>query len=220
MSKNKTALKFFGLFFILSFVSYAMGSAMVESSINTPVDFSRISQHKNRIIIGALLIVCCHTLTNIGLAVIAFSVFKDRLSIQACLYLCLAITSTVFLAIGGGFLLLILPLAEWTTDKDMAGLAGKILQKGQFYCYQFGMVLWSVGGGILCSMLLQTRAVGKWLSVWGLIGYGILLIGCVAEIFGQGIGTSASVVGGLFEVTLSLLAVFRGFRPLTPIARG
>lgn len=208
MGINKTALKLFGIFFILSFIFYAVGNALMASSIN---NLSTIIQHKNQMLIGALLITFFHTLANIGLVVFLFSVFKEVFSIQAYVYLMLASISTILLAIGGIFLLMILPLSEWV-DGDNEQLLGKLLQKGQFYCYQFGMMLWCVGGFLLCNMLLKTRVVPKWLSVWGLIGYTIFLVGCVFEIFGVEIGTYASIMGGLFEITLAVRVIFREFR--------
>lgn len=210
MSTNTTVFKFFGIFFIFSFVFYATGNGLIESQINHLKDFSAIAQHKTQLIIGALLITFLHTLANIGLVVILFSIFKDTFSIQSYAYLSLAIISTIFLAIGGILLLFILPLSEWSTGVDNRLLA-KFLQKGHFYFYQFGMILWCVGGLILCNMLLKTKAVTTWLSIWGLVGYTVFLVGCMFEIFGIAIGTITSIIGGLFEITLALVAIFKGF---------
>ena len=129
MSANSTALKYFGIFFIGSFIFYAVGHGMIESAITNPADLLQIQQSTNKIIIGAFLIIFCHTFTNIGLVVILFSVFKDKFSLQAYAYLGLAITSTIFLAIGGVCLLLIVPLNKWATDNTMAQLSVQILQK-------------------------------------------------------------------------------------------
>lgn len=208
MNINNTPLRFFGIFFILAFIFYATGNALIETSVNNFEDLSTVNQHKNQIIIGTLLITFFHTLANISLVVILFSVFKEVFRIQAYVYLITTLTSTILLAIGGVFLLLILPLSEWANGGNELVL-GKLLQKGQFYSYQFGMMLWCVGGFILCTMLLKTKVVPKWLSVWGLIGYTLFLIGCVSEIFGVAIGTYASIVGGLFEITLALRVILR-----------
>ena len=74
------------------------------------------------------------------------------------------------------------------------------------------MMFWCVGGLILCNLLLKTGVVAKWLTLWGFLGYVIFMAGCVFEIFGIAIGIYTSIVGGLFEITLSLMAIFKGFK--------
>ncbi|WP_165372210.1 DUF4386 domain-containing protein [Emticicia agri] len=211
MSANNTVLKFFGIFFIGAFIFYAIGNYLIESQIHNLENLSAINQQKNQMLIGALLITFLHTLTNIGLVVILFSAFKDVFNIQAYAYLATTLISTILLAIGGICLVLIIPVSEWANTYNQQ-LLDKLLQKGQFYFYQFGMMLWCIGGLIMCNILIQTRVVPKWLSVWGFIGYVVFMAGCLFEIFGVAIGTYTSIVGGLFEITLSLVAIFKGFR--------
>ena len=45
----------------------------------------------------------------------------------------------------------------------------------------------------------------------GLAGYTLLALGAVAELLGFGLGLALSIPGGLFEVVLGVILLFRGF---------
>lgn len=73
-------------------------------------------------------------------------------------------------------------------------------------------------GLILSSALLTTKIVPKSLSVLGVIGYPILLIGSILAMFNQfdvthGPGMLSLVPGGLFELILPIWLFAKGFTP-------
>jgi hypothetical protein len=49
------------------------------------------------------------------------------------------------------------------------------------------------------------------MAMWGLIGYVILMIGTIAEIFGIHIGLMLTIPGGLFELALGFWLLIKGF---------
>lgn len=56
--------------------------------------------------------------------------------------------------------------------------------------------------------------VPKWLAVWGLVGYALHLVGAGAEILGVHISLArSSSPGGIFEVTLAIWLLIKGFTP-------
>jgi hypothetical protein len=65
-------------------------------------------------------------------------------------------------------------------------------------------------------MLLRTRLVPRGFSVLGLIGYPVLLLSAVLDMFGvvdtvNGAGLVGLVPGGLFELLLPIWLIAKGF---------
>ena len=88
---------------------------------------------------------------------------------------------------------------------------GVLIPRRSTYGYQISMTLWGIGGLMLCYVLFISRLVPRLLSVWGLLGYVIFMVGTTAEMFGYGIGVMLAIPGGLFELGLSLWLIVKGF---------
>ena len=72
------------------------------------------------------------------------------------------------------------------------------------------------GGTVFAYLLYRARLVPRPLAVLGLIGYPVLLVACVLDMFGatdvtQGAGLLAVLPGGLFELLLPILLLVKGF---------
>jgi hypothetical protein len=78
-----------------------------------------------------------------------------------------------------------------------------------------GMALWSLGGLMFVLILYKSKLIPRLMSIWGLIGYIILLSGSISELFGHNeiIDIFSVIPGGIFEITLSLLLIIKGFTP-------
>lgn len=70
-----------------------------------------------------------------------------------------------------------------------------------------------LGCVFLCALLFRTRLIPQLLSIWGVIGYLILMAGAIAEIFGIRISLVLSIPGGLFELALGFWLLIRSFQP-------
>ena len=79
--------------------------------------------------------------------------------------------------------------------------------------YQIAMMSLSVGSVLLWSLSFRIRLIPRWLSAWGVVGYGMFLVGAVAEVFGIHIGLMCTIAGGLFEVALGFWLLIKGFEP-------
>jgi hypothetical protein len=79
--------------------------------------------------------------------------------------------------------------------------------------YQVAEMSLAVGCVFLCVLLFRTRLIPRWLSVSGLIGYPLLMAGCIAEIFGLHIGLILTVPGMVFELALPFWLFIKGFQP-------
>jgi hypothetical protein len=74
----------------------------------------------------------------------------------------------------------------------------------------------SVGGTILAVLLLRSHLVPRPLAVLALIGYPVLFVGCVLDMFGAtdvtaGSGLLAIAPGGVFELILPIWLLAKGF---------
>ena len=74
----------------------------------------------------------------------------------------------------------------------------------------------SVAGLILAYLLFRTRLIPRWIAILGVIGYPVLLIGTVLDLYGvvdvtHGAGLVAVVPGGLFELILPIWLLAKGF---------
>ena len=218
MNVHKIAGRYFGIFFILTFLSYGIGSGLIDSIIKTPDYLSNVFANQIQIIIGVILMALIHTFLNIGLPIIVLPILKPHNKYLAYGYLSAAIAATVVLAIGTIFLLLLLPLSEEfakvgsTTIPNIETL-GILLKKGGSFSYHMGMALWSIGGLMFVSVLYKSKLIPRLMSVWGIIGYIFLLSGSILELLEHNdiVEISSVIPGGLFEITLSIWLIIKGF---------
>jgi hypothetical protein len=212
--------KLFGLFFVLTFLCYGIGSSMFEMAFTADDVFAYVNQVPETLVIGAILMAILHTAFNIALPVLMLPVLKKNSPVLAYGYLSMAIAATVTLVIGVVFMLLMIPLSASVVDGSTAQiqnaeLIALLVKKAGFYAYQMGMAIWGLGGLLMCWALLNRTGkvsyVPKWLVIWGLLGYSIFIAGTIFELFGFEYGLAMSAVGGLFELFLSGWLIGKGF---------
>ncbi len=223
MKSNKTTGRIFGSFFLIAFLAYGIGFGMVESITNVPNSLSSILENQSIFIVGGILMAVVHTIVNLGLAVTVVPLLKQSNQVLAHGYLSAAIISTLLLLIGAIFLQLLLPLSESYFKADDVNassyetIAG-LLKKANFLSYQIGMAIWGIGGLLFCYLMGKLNRIPRVFVIWGLIGYVIFIAGTFAELFGIKIGVLLSMPGGLFEITLSIWLIVKGFKePFQPI---
>jgi len=216
MNTHKTAARIFGVLFLISFLAYGTGSALIQSIVGAPDILSHVYASQTLLVVAAILMGVIHTVTNIGLPVVLRPVLKPRNETLYFGYLSAAIVATVSLLVGVIFLLLLLPLGD-AYVKSVSAVAGQadtmaiLLREANYYSYQIGMAIWSLGGLVFCSMLYRYRLVPRLVSVWGVAGYAVFLSGCILAIFGRDFGLIHTAPGALFEVFLSLWLIVKGF---------
>ena len=220
MLSHKTAARMFGIFFIIAFLSYGIGGAIVDSIVTVPDFLTNVSNSRMLIVVGVSLMALVHSFVNIGLPVIMLPIlkpFNDRLAYG---FLSLAIAATTVLIVGTIFVLLLLPLSDAYINAGSAAVSsfetmGTLLVNGNSLSYHMGMALWAIGGLMFVSVLYISKLIPRPMSVWGMIGYATLLVGSILLLSGpNGAIEVASVApGGLFEITLSIWLIVKGFNP-------
>ncbi|MCB0642456.1 MAG: DUF4386 domain-containing protein [Phaeodactylibacter sp.] len=216
MHSQKIIARTFGLFFLLAFFSYGFGTGLTASLTGAADALTSVSANKNQLVIGVILMALVHTIVNIGLPVLMVPLLKPYGKVLSYGYLSAGITATVILMVGAIFLILFIPLSSMYSTADPADALhfetiGVLLTKGNHYAYQIGMAVWGVGGLMFCSLLYISKLVPKALPIWGFLGYLVFIGGTIAELFGYPIGVQLAIPGGLFEISLSIWLLNKGF---------
>ena len=217
MKAQKTIARTFGIFFLLAFLSYGLGTGLTGSVTDVADSVGNIQTNKVQLLIGVILMALVHTIVNIGLPVLMIPILKPFNKVLSYGYLSAGITATVILIVGSIFLLLHIPLGLMYINADVTELAYfetimTLLTKGNFYAYQLGMTIWGFGGLMFCYLLYISKLVPRGLSIWGFVGYLVFIAGTIAELFGNNIGVQLAIPGGLFEITLSIWLIIKGFK--------
>ncbi len=217
MKSYNTIARTFGVFFLLAFLSYGFGSGMASSLTDATDALNTIQTHKGQLILAVILMALVHTVVNIGLPVLMVPTLKKYNKVLSYGYLSTGIAATVVLIVGAIFLLLCVPLSAMYQSADAADMQHMetlktLLTKGNAYAYQIGMAIWGVGGILFSYLLLISKLVPKAFAIWGFLGYLIFIAGTLLELFDVNMGVQLAIPGGLFEITLSVWLIIKGFR--------
>ncbi len=177
-----------GICFITATFTFAVGNALIHSY------FSSATAH-SALIAGVFLLGCC------GLAVATNGAAMRRVltpyaPIRSQAYFVLRVTECLTLAAVGVYFLT--SHAQWNA---------------------YVLAIYAVSGMaglVLSSALLTSRIVAKNLSMLGVVGYPIFLVGSILAMFNlidvtHGAGMLALVLGGLFELILPIWLFTKGF---------
>src|SRR6202165_613971 len=214
---SRMTSRLIGALFLVGFLFYGVGAALVTSVTAAPYFLSTISAHQTTLVIGAFLMLL-NTVVDVGKGVLFFPILENHGRRSALAYLAFIVVQVVMLDVGVLALLLIVPLGQQVSDAGQASAAwalglGSLLIQWNNMASSIGEATLGVGGLFLCSLLFRTRLIPRFLAVGGFIGYVSLMVGMIAEIFGIHISLMLSVPGIFFEVGLPLWLFIKGFQP-------
>src|SRR3979409_222470 len=212
-----TYSRLIGALFLVGFLFYGVGAALVTSVTGAPDFLATISAHQTTLLVGAFLMLL-NTVVDVGKGVLFFPILENHGKRRALAYLAFIVVQVVVLDIGVVGLLMIAPLAQLTADAGQASAPwaqtyGSLLIQWNNMAYSIGEATLGVGGMFLCSLLFTTRLIPRFLAVGGFIGYVSLMVGMIAELFGIHIGLMLSIPGIFFEVGLPVWLFIKGFQP-------
>lgn len=212
-SSNKKVARVVGVIYLAGFVVGIGGNVLIQSVLGAPDHLATISANSILVAFGAIL----WLLAVIGDAlhgVLMFPILKQYSERSATGYLVARIVDATFIAIMILFILIQIPLGiEFIKDPSNSyfQVLSTLFTQAQMYSYQIGMSALGVSGLILCYALLKAKLVPRWLALWGLFGYAILLLGMLSAIMGSGLGDISSIPGGLWEVFVGVWLIVKGF---------
>lgn len=217
---NPVLPRMFGIFFICSFLSYSIGMAQMDITQSMPALPKNFIAHKQQLTTVLLLVSVVHTVCNIALLAIMFTILKAYNRVLSIVYFAAGLISTLFLALGPVSLLLPVAVTEQFIEINNSGnllftSLVKFSTAGHFYLYQAGMAIWGIGGLCLSYMLHRAKIVPLLFPLFGYAGYFIFISGTIAELFGFPVGVMLSAPGGLFEISLSVWLIVKGIKQVS-----
>lgn len=206
-----------GILYLVGFVVGIGGQMLIQSVLGAPDHLSTVSANSMTLAIGAILWLLA-VVGDAAHGILMFPILKPHNERIAVGYLGFRIIDAVFIALMVLFLLLQIPLGS---EYLKAGIPGSsylqslstLFVDASQYAYQIGMSTLGIAGLMLCYTLYRARLVPRFLAVWGLIGYAIILCGMVSEIMGSGLGLASSLPGGLWEIFIGVWLIAKGFNP-------
>jgi hypothetical protein len=201
---------------------FTMLSGMIDAYFVAPVfknHVGSISQIDSTILLGVFSVL----IMAIGIVFIAiafFPVVKKHSESIALTYVILRTIECILLLLGAICYLYIIALGGKVlnvTDASNYTISIALALKLKYYGYQLAMIVLGFGSLFLCYSLYVSRLVPRFLSIWGGIGYFLLLLSAVLDLNGvidttNGLGALLYIPGGLWELIAFPLWLFiKGF---------
>jgi hypothetical protein len=200
-----------GLFILATVLAIVGGSLLVPLDETDYLTAAATAQ--NQIVLGAFLELLM-AVSVVGIAVMFFPVLKRQDEGLGLGYVGARILEAGLLAAAAISSLVILTLGT-----ELGGQAqglGDLMLTVRDWTYQLGsLVFLGLGGLILYALLYRSRLVPRWLSIWGLIAAGLILVRGSIEAFGVDLsgvvqGVLAAPIA-LQEMVMALWLIVRGF---------
>jgi len=205
-----------GALFIFTTLVGMIDAYFVAPEFKQPI--ANILQIDSKLLVGVFSVL----VMSIGIVFIAitfFPVVKKHSESIALTYVILRAIECLLLIVGAICYLYIIALGKNYTNETVSNyaIAIALALKIKYYGFQIAMIILGFGSLFLCYSLYASRLVPQFLSIWGGIGYGLLLLSAVLDICGvidttNGLGSVLYVPGGLWELIVFPLWLFlKGF---------
>lgn len=222
MSGDQKRARWFGVLYLLTFITSIPALALYEPALRHPVAFVAGSGNVNEIYLGALLELLL-ILANIGTAVVIVPIMRRRFEDLAIGYVTARIVESTFILVG---ILAMLGIA--TLQQQTAGAAEATVAYTLAAIKDWTFILgpgWMVGWGnglILGYMMYRSELVPRPWPWLGLIGGPLIIISGTAVMFGGGHPSGAfqglaTIPEALWELFLGVYCTIWGFRRDAPI---
>jgi hypothetical protein len=205
-----------GALFLAGFLVYGTGSILVSSVVDGPDFLAAVGAQDTLLVLGAFLMIATAAV-DIGKAVLFFPVLEHHGKRTAVAYLATMVFEMAMMTVGVLALLMIIPLADQADAGEQSRASAQALASlavdANETAYQIGQLSLAFGCLFLCALLIRSGLVPRWLAAWGLFGYALHMAGAAAEIFGAPIGLVLLIPGGIFEISLAIWLLVKGFTP-------
>jgi Domain of unknown function (DUF4386) len=216
-----------GVFFVITFVS-AIGGLILYGPVLDKTDYIVGAGADTRVQLGALFEIIL-VIANIGTAVTLFPILKRQNESIALGYVASRVVESTVIAVG-----LISLLSVVTLRQDAAGaadaslvLAGQSLVAIHDWTFLLGPGFCvGIGNGLMLGYLMyRSGLVPPRMAMLGLIGGPLIFASSIAILFGayeqtSGVAFLFSIPEILWEASLGIYLIAKGFRPSAPILDG
>jgi hypothetical protein len=219
MPDDQRAARWFGVLFIVTFVTSIAALALFQSVLDDPAGYISGDGKDNQIYLGAFLEFLL-VLANVGTAVVLYPIAKRQNEYLAIGYVAARIIESVFIAAGVIFMLGVVSLRMDSPDAGDLAVSLAALKDWTFLLGP-GMVVPFGNGLVLGYLMYRSRLVPRPWPWLGLIGGPLLLIGNVGVLFDlwdqTGLVNVLVVPEFIWEAFLGIYCAIWGFRRDSPI---
>ena len=211
-----------GVLFLTATVTGMLGESLGGSILNAPDYLMNVYPNRTQVVI-AVLISFILGLAVVGIAVLLFPILKKHNEPLALGYVSIRTAEFAILLVWSISPLLLLTLSQEyikAGDPDASNFQtlGAVLIALRHWAWRLVYILNGVLTLTLAYLLYQSKLVPRPISVLGLIGGALLLLGTALAMFGlidvdQGAGLLVVLPGGLFELILPIWLIVKGFNP-------
>jgi Domain of unknown function (DUF4386) len=219
LADDQRAARWFGVLFIITFITSIAALALFQSVLDDPAGYISGDGKDNQIYLGAFLEFLL-VLANVGTAVVLYPIAKRQNEYLAIGYVAARIIESVFIAAGVIFMLGVVSLRMDSPDAGDLAVSLAALKDWTFLLGP-GMVVPFGNGLILGYLMYRSRLVPRPWPWLGLIGGPLLLIGNVGVLFDlwdqTGLVNVLVVPEFIWEAFLGIYCAIWGFRRDSPI---
>jgi hypothetical protein len=215
---RKTAMTI-GVVYLLGMVVGVGGDVLVRSILGAPDHLATLSSNSMLLAIGATLWLI-PVAGDAAHGILMFPILKRYSERIALGYFGARIMDAVFVGVMALLILLQIPLANESLKagaSDSLRALSAVFMQAQLYAYHFGMITVGLAGLMLCYLFYTTQLVPRFLGVWGLVGYAVILCGSVLEVLGFNLSLIHTIPGALWELFIGVWLIVKGFSP-SPVA--
>jgi len=211
-SYRRTAILVASLW-ILTAVGAIVGNALLSPVVSAP-DFLTTAFPKSATVISGMLLWLVNDFGIVFIGVLMFPILRKHSESMALGYVSMRIFEAVFLIIGVIFSMMLIPLSQAFINSGATGISsfqaiGVVLKQAQhWFMDTMQLIPLGLGGLILTTLLYKTKLVPRFFSVWGMVGYGLLLPCALLTLFGvpnivPGISVASMVIPvAIWEIIL------------------
>jgi hypothetical protein len=222
VSYRRTAVLVASLFLVTA-VGAIAGASLVNPVVNGP-NFLTTVFPKSATVTGGMLLWMVNNIGIVFIGLLMFPILRKQSETLALGYVSWRMFESIFMTIGVIFALLLIPLSQEfikarATDLSSYQAAGAVLKQAEnIFLNVMQLIFLGMGGLIFTSMLYRSKLVPRFISVIGIIGYGLLIPAFVLSLFGVldatpgGIGSLMAVPVAFFEIILMPIWLYaKGF---------
>lgn len=210
---TRTTARIVGVLFIVASATAIAGGTMVQSVEDG--DLAEVADRATLVVTGFLFEVVL-VASVVGIAALLFPVLRRRDEGLAMSYVGARILEATLLLIAALGAILVVAIAREPDATTAPATLADAFVTLRTWSYLIGsMLALGVGAVILYWLLLRSRLVPTWLSVWGLAGAALIIGRSIVEI--SGVDLDAALQGALAapiavnEMVLAVWLIARGF---------
>ena len=213
----RTTARIVGAMYLAGFAVGITGIVLIGSILSGPDHLATLPASSMLLAFAAVLWLMAAA-WDAAHGVLMFPILKQHSERIAVGYLGFRIMDGLIIAIMVLFVLIQIPIGSeyvnaGASDASSLQALSTVFQQAQLDAYNIAMLTLGISGLILCYSFYKSKLVPRFLAVWGLVGYAVILGGSVVEVFGFNLLTIHAIPGGLWEVFIGVWLIVKGFNP-------